>query len=187
VTVLEKVNIAKNEADLDPVEVRRRVAVLKRFRELLRQQRDRFAEYLEVLDKQKNVIESGSADELIAHVELEEKIVSDIFSIQKVIDPLENMYQALLPSKETKGRVPFSASVSSVSSVSIEEKEVPGLKSVLEELKAEAVVRSERNKGLLAKRMEELRLEMKSQRANPYALRRSVYSRETASLVDIKG
>jgi hypothetical protein len=184
VTVLEKVNIKKNETDLDPVEVRRRVAVLKRFRELLRQQRDRFAEYLEVLDKQKNVIENGSADELIAHVELEEKIVSDIFSIQKVIDPLENMYQALLPLKETTGRIPFSVSASSAS---IEEKEVPGLKSALEELKAEAVVRSERNKELLAKRMEELRLEMKSLRANPYVLRRSVYSGETASLVDIKG
>jgi hypothetical protein len=181
VTVLEKVNIEKNETDLDPVEVRRRVAVLRRFRELLRQQRDRFAQYLEVLDKQKNVIESGSADELIAHVELEEKIVSDIFSIQKVIDPLENMYQTLLPSQETKGSLPFSVPAS------IEEKEVPGLKSALEELKAEAVVRSERNRELLAKRMEELRLEMKSLRANPYALRRSVYSGETASLVDIKG
>jgi hypothetical protein len=174
--------IEKNETDLDPVEVRRRVAVLKRFRELLCQQRDRFAQYLEVLDKQKNVIESGSADELIAHVELEEKIVSDIFSIQKVIDPLEDMYQSLLPSKSAKGRVPVSAGA-----VTAEEREVPGLKSILEELKAEAVIRSERNRGLLAKRMEELRLEMKNLRANPYALRRSVFSGETASLVDIRG
>jgi hypothetical protein len=186
VTVLETVNIEKNETDLDPVEVRRRVAVLKRFRELLRQQRDRFAEYLEVLDKQKNVIENGSTDELIAHVELEEKIVSDIFSIQKVIDPLENMYHTLLPSKETKGSLPFLAGTLSADAA-MEEQEVPGLKSALEELKAEAVVRSERNRGLLTKRMEELRLEMKSLRANPYVLRRSVYSGETASLVDIKG
>jgi hypothetical protein len=35
--------------------------------------------------------------------------------------------------------------------------------------------------------MEELRLEMKSLRANPYAVHRSVYAGETASLVDIKG
>jgi hypothetical protein len=176
-------DIKKTETDLDPVEVRRRVAVLKRFRELLRQQRDRFAQYLEVLDKQKDVIESGSADELIAHVELEEKIVSDIFAIQKVIDPLETMYQTLLPPKGAKERIPASAGVSAA----MDEQELPGLKSALEEHKAEAVVRSERNKGLLAKRMEELRLEMKSLRANPYALRRSVYSGETASLVDIKG
>ncbi|MDR2143858.1 MAG: flagellar biosynthesis protein FlgN [Treponema sp.] len=177
-TVLETAN---TKTDLDPVEVRRRVAVLKRFRELLRQQRDRFAEYLEVLDKQKNVIESGSADELIAHVELEEKIVSDIFSIQKVIDPLEDMYQSLLPAKSTKGHIPVLADTVTA------EEEKEGLKSVLEELKAEAVIRSERNRELLAKRMAELRLEMNSIRANPYALRRSVYSGEIASLVDIKG
>jgi hypothetical protein len=179
-TVIERVDVVeKNGADLSPVEVRRRVAVLKRFRELLRQQRDRFAQYLEVLDKQKNVIENGGADELMAHVELEEKIVSDIFSIQKVIDPLEDMYQTLLPSKDAAGHISTVAAV--------EEKEVPGLKSALAELKAEAVISSERNRKLLAKRMEELRLEMKSLRANPYAVRRSVYSGETASLVDIKG
>jgi hypothetical protein len=185
VTVAEKTR-EKTETDPGPVEVRRRVAVLKRFRELLRQQRDRFAQYLEVLDKQKKVIESGSADELMAHVELEEKIVSDIFSIQKVIDPLEDMYQTLLPPKDAKSRMSASGGVLS-DDASMEERELPGLRSALEELKAEAVIRSERNKGLLSKRMEELRLEMKSLRANPYALRRSVYSGETASLVDIKG
>jgi hypothetical protein len=174
----------KTETASGPVEIRRRVAVLKRFRELLRQQRDRFARYLEVLDKQKNVIESGGADELMAHVELEEKIVSDIFSIQKVIDPLEDLYQTLLPSKAVKGHLPAAVLPEGVS---MEEQEVPGLKSALEELKAEALIRSERNRELLAKRMEELRLEMKNLRANPYALRRSVYSGETASLVDIKG
>ncbi|MDR0402084.1 MAG: flagellar protein FlgN [Treponema sp.] len=178
-TTAEKTIIAKNETGPDPVEVQRRVAVLKRFRELLRQQRDRFAQYLEVLDKQKNVIENGSADELIAHVELEEKIVTDIFSIQKVIDPLEDMYRTLLPPRDP---------VSAPGSLSLmEDKELPGLKSALEELKAEAVVRSERNRELLANRMETLRFEMKSLRANPYALRRSVYSAETASLVDIRG
>jgi hypothetical protein len=173
--------VEKNGADPDPVEVQRRVAVLKRFRELLRQQRDRFAQYLEVLDKQKNVIKKGNTDELMAHVELEEKIVSDIFSIQKVIDPLEDMYQTLLPLKDTEGRGSVPAGIA------MEEKELPGLKSALEELKAEAVIRSERNRELLAKRMEELRLEIKSLRANPYALHRSIYSGETASLVDIKG
>jgi hypothetical protein len=177
--VLERTKQHMEKTEADPVEVQRRVAVLKRFRELLRQQRDRFAQYLEVLDKQKNVIESGSADELISHVELEEKIVADIFSIQKVIDPLEDMYRTLLPSKKAEKHIPAGAIM--------EERELPGLKSALEELKAEAVVRSERNRGLLAKRMEGLRLEMKSLRANPYALRRSVYSGETASLVDIKG
>ncbi|MDR1211976.1 MAG: flagellar biosynthesis protein FlgN [Spirochaetaceae bacterium] len=149
-------------------EVSRRVAVLKRFRELLVKQRDRFRDYVAALDKQKDVIEKGSAEELIAHVEFEERIVADIFSIQKVIDPLEDMYRLSFPEKEA---------------------EVPHLKAALEELKTEAVVRSERNKELLSRRMAEIRSEIKNLKANPYAAsRRSAYTVSgTASLVDIKG
>ncbi|MDR2184055.1 MAG: flagellar protein FlgN [Treponema sp.] len=155
-------------AEIAPEEVLRRVAVLKRFRELLTQQRDRFHAYLEVLDKQKDIIEKGSAEALISHVEMEEKIVADIFSIQKVIDPLEDMYRTAYPEKDAG--------------------DVPGLKAVLEELKTEAVVRSERNKELLSRRMAEIRLELKALRGNPYAARPSVYaSGGSASLIDLKG
>ena len=167
--------------DLTPEELQRRTAVLRRFRELLSQQRDRFARYLEVLDKQKDVIESGSADDLIAHIELEEKIVADIFAIQKVIDPLENMYQTLTAGNFDRGRAAAGKAATS------EEKELPGLKAALEELKAEAVIRSDRNRELLAKRMEEIRSEIKSLRSNPYTARRSVYSGNDPSLVDISG
>jgi hypothetical protein len=156
------------QTEISSDELSRRVAVLKRFRELLVRQRDRFRDYLEALDKQKDVIENGSAEALIAHVEFEEQIVADIFSIQKVINPLEDMYRTSFPEKEA---------------------EVPALKAALEELKAEAIVRSGRNKELLSKRMAEIRSEIKSLRANPYAAsRRTAYSvSETAALVDIKG
>ncbi|QQO09727.1 flagellar export chaperone FlgN [Breznakiella homolactica] len=157
----------KTKQEISPEELVRRVAIVKRFRELLIQQRDRFREYLEVLDKQKDVIEEGKAEDLIAHVELEEKIVADIFSIQKVIDPLEDMYRASYPDRES---------------------EVPNLKAALEELKEEAVVRSERNRELLSKRMAEIRSEIKALRGNPYAARRPVYGgSDSASLIDIKG
>ncbi|MDR1142705.1 MAG: flagellar biosynthesis protein FlgN [Spirochaetaceae bacterium] len=165
---------------LSPGEVERRVAILKRFRELLSQQRDRFRQYLDVLDRQKDVIRDGSADDLVVHVELEEKIVGDIFAIQKVIDPLEAMYQTAFP-------LPDRAFGGEVSAAPSEIREVPTLRAALEELKAEAVIRSNRNRDLLAKRMEELRQEMKILRANPYAIHRSVYSRETAALLDIQG
>jgi sugar-specific transcriptional regulator TrmB len=156
------------QTEISPDELSRRVAVLKRFRELLTKQRDRFRDYLAALDKQKDVIENGSAEDLITHVELEEQIVADIFSIQKVINPLEDMYRSSFPEKEA---------------------EVPRLKAALEELKAEAIVRSERNKELLSKRMAEIRSEIKNLRTNPYAAsRRSSYaSSGTASLVDLKG
>jgi hypothetical protein len=158
-------------AEISAEEVQRRAAVLRRFRELLSQQRDRFARYLEVLDVQKDMIENGSAADLAAHVELEEQILTDIFAIQKVIDPLETMYRTLSPADAAQTG----------------EQEVPSLKAALENLKTEAAVRAERNKNLLSRRMDELRQELKTLRANPYAARRSVYGAETPSLVDISG
>jgi hypothetical protein len=155
------------ERELSSEEVAQRVAILKRFRELLVQQRDRFHDYLVVLDKQKDVIEKGDAEALVSHVELEEKIVADIFAIQKVVDPLEDLYKSAYPERES---------------------EVPKLKAALEELKAEAVERAERNKDLLSRRMEELRTEIKTLRNNPFAARRSVYADSgEAALVDLKG
>lgn len=157
----------RQDIPLTEEEVAHRVAVLKRFRELLVEQRNRFQEYLVVLDKQKDVIETGDADALLSHVELEEKIVSDIFSIQKVLDPLEDLYRASFPERET---------------------EVPKLKEALEELKNEAVQRSQRNKNLLSEQMDKLRNEIKTLRNNPFAARRSVYDNSgAASILDIKG
>ncbi len=154
-------------AELSPEEVEHRVAVLKRFRELLVRQRDRFRDYLDVLDKQKDVIERGDAEALNAHVEIEESIVSEIFTIQKVIDPLEDLYRKAYPGREA---------------------DVPKLKQALDELKAEAVVRSKRNQELLSRQMEGVRREIRTLRSNPFASRRSVYADSgQASLVDIEG
>ena len=161
---------SETKTEISSAELERRVAILKRFRELLSQQRNHFREYLEVLDKQKDVIEKGNPDDLIVHVELEEKIIGDIFAIQKVIDPLETMYQAAI-AEALPGEV----------------REVPSLRAALDELRSEAIVRSSRNRDLLAKRMEELRQEMKTLRANPYAIHRSAFSQQSATLVDIKG
>jgi hypothetical protein len=167
---------------IGPEELAQRVAILKRFRTLLTQQRDRFRVYLEALDKQKDIIEKGDPGELLAHVELEEKIVADIFSIQKVIDPLEEMYQAALSG--------FEPSRAAAQNSLHPSDDVPGLKAALEDLKQEAVIRSGRNKELLSRRMVELRAEIKSLRSNPYvaSARRSSFSDAgSASLVDISG
>jgi len=163
---------------ISPDELAQRVAILRRFKILLAQQRDRFRAYLEILDKQQEIIESGGTDELLAHVDLEEKIVADIFSIQKVIDPLEEMYHAVVSGN------------SSVQPAVHADDEVPSLKAALEDLKSEAVIRSSRNKELLSRRMVELRQEIKTLRNNPYtqAVRGSGYgSSQTATLVDIQG
>jgi hypothetical protein len=170
------------QSELSPAELTQRVSILKRFKILLSQQRERFHSYLDLLDKQQNVIESGSAEDLLTYVEIEEKIVADIFSIQKVIDPLEEMYNTVVfernPSK-SPAKIDNSGS----------QEEVPTLKASLEKLKSEAVIRSTKNKELLSKRMLELREEIKTLRNNPYAASgRSAYSNSNkASLVDIHG
>ena len=160
---------AVTETALSKGEIAQRVAVVRRFKELLIEQRERFRSYLAVLDKQQTLIGSGSADEILSHVELEEKIVSDIFSIQKVIDPLENMYRTALPYFPSD--------------------DVPVIKASLEDLKTQAIARSERNRNLLSDRMAEVRTEITALRNNPLTLnaRRSSLQVNTASLVDIKG
>jgi len=169
-------------AAISPGELKQRVEVVKRFKELLKAQRDRFSVYLETLDRQREVIERGSTDDLLRHVELEEKIVSDIFSMQKVIDPLEKMYHSAkieTPRAPAQGKEPNSVNLS-------DGEEVSGLKTALDGLKAEAIVRSERNRELLTKRMAELRSEIKSLKGNPYA-KRPNDSAVTPTQIDIRG
>ncbi|MDR1637312.1 MAG: flagellar protein FlgN [Treponema sp.] len=157
-------------------ELSQRVAVLRRFRDLLTEQRDRFRSYLEALDRQRQVIETGTTEELIAHVELEEKIVTDIFSIQKVIDPLDKMYRAVYPGK---AGISGHAAGDDVSDVS-------GIKSALEELKKEAIVRSGKNRDLLSRRMAAIRSEITALRRNPY-LKSPRSAAPAPTLVDISG
>jgi len=180
----------KKSEEISATELSQRVAVIKRFKELLKTQRDRFQTYLEALDKQKDVIQSGTTDDLLRHVELEEKIVADIFSIQKVIDPLEEMYQSVRVKSPAKkgGSKPVekvSSDRMSVDRMSGDE-EVISLKEALDGLKAEAVVRSQRNRDLLAKRMAELRSEINSLKGKSYA-RRKFESNTGPSYIDIKG
>ena len=158
---------------ISQAELKQRVAVVKRFKELLKAQRDRFRTYLDTLDSQKDLIEQGSADDLLRHVEMEEKIVEDIFSIQKVIDPLEKMYHSAKMEAPAKGKPS-------------EQEEVSGLKQALDGLKAEAVVRSGRNRELLTKRMAELRSEIKTLRSNAYGRRPNINT-VTPTQIDIRG
>jgi hypothetical protein len=172
----KQVREASPAGSISGEELSQRVAILRRFRALLAEQRDRFRVYLEALDKQQQVIESGTAEELIAHVELEEKIVTDIFSIQKVIDPLEEMYRAIYSGFTDVKAGPAAA-----------EDDVSGLKSALEELQNEAVLRSGRNRDLLSRRMDEIRSEIKALRSNPYLKQQRSTFAPTPSLLDISG
>ncbi|GHV19483.1 hypothetical protein FACS189494_01210 [Spirochaetia bacterium] len=147
-------------------EINERVAILKRFRSLLLEQKSRFVTYLDVLDKQKTQIEEGSGD-LEGHIELEEKLVSDILSIQKTITPMQPLYKAAW-----KGGAP----------------EITEITRTLETLKAETARRAAENKNLLQQRMTELKQELKTLAANPFKKRRPVYGDNAQPmLIDIKG
>jgi len=184
VSTAKPVSNKKKSGEISDAELSQRVAVIKRFKELLKTQRDRFQTYLEALDKQKDVIQSGTTDDLLRHVELEEKIVADIFSIQKVIDPLEEMYQSVRVKSPAKGGSKPTKKASS-DKMSGEE-EVISLKEALDGLKAEALIRSQRNRELLAKRMAELRSEINSLKSKSYA-RRKFEGNTGPSFIDIKG
>jgi hypothetical protein len=151
-----------------------RIAALKRFREMLQAQRDRFREYLALLDKQQDVIVKGDTEALLSYVDLEEHILKDIFNIQKVIDPLERLYRDLAASggaADTAGPA-----------------EAEGLKAAVERLRNEAAANAERNRNLLSGRMAEIRSEIKDLRGNPYAARRSIYADSGAALmIDVEG
>ena len=68
-------------------ELEERVALLKKFRSLLQEQRDKFREYLNVLEKQENSITTENADALLAHVNGylgEEKLYLFLDEVQNV-------------------------------------------------------------------------------------------------------
>jgi hypothetical protein len=123
-----------------------KVAVLKRLREMLVRQREKFSSYLQLLEKEEESIRRGDSDRLIAQVELERSIIADIFTLKKVITPLETLYQAAYPETEST---------------------IPRLKATLEAMSSEVVAHNARNRALLRDRMEELRKEIGSLRAWP--------------------
>lgn len=148
-------------------ELQKRVAMLRRLRELLLDQRGKFENYLSVLDHERGDIETGDVDRLVAHVEIEEGIVSEIFAFQKAIDPLEDMMRAALPPGDSGWG------------------EVGGLKDSLQELKGEVLRRNAENRELLRARMEVIRSQVLALR-KPLAGRRSLYAeRDSGALVDL--
>jgi hypothetical protein len=156
-------------SSLSANEINDRVSVLRRFKELLLEQRQRLYSYIEILDKQKDVIEKGKTEDLLAHVELEESVVAGIVSLQKAIEPMRSVYEFAAAAGDTGNGI-------------------PELNLTLENLKIEAARRAENNKVLLQQRMEQVRDELKNLRSNPYAKRKSIYSGDqSATLLDISG
>jgi DNA-binding FadR family transcriptional regulator len=139
-----------------------KVAILKRLREMLQRQREKFHGYLALLEQEESSITSGDAESLLAQVEMEKSIIADIFSLKKVIEPLETLYQAAYPRTEQT---------------------VPRLKATLEKMSEQVIAHNEKNRALLRERMDDLRVEIASLRAWPRVS--SSFSQAAPGLVDI--
>ena len=145
-------------------DVDRRVALLKRLKSTLLEQREKFRSYMRVLDAEKVSIEDDKVETLRAQVELEENLVAEIQSFQKVIDPLEAVWKQ---------------------SYAVDDHEVAELKQSLANLKTQVLEKNQMNRTLLSSRMaylqnEILRLRPTVRGRNPYTGQRAV-----STLVDI--
>ncbi|MGI5056439.1 flagellar biosynthesis protein FlgN [Treponema socranskii] len=151
-------------------EIDERVAVLKRFKTLLVQQRDKFREYLSVLEKQQTSIEEENTDALIAHTELEQQVVSNIAGLQKVIVPMAEMYSAIrssAPANETLA--------------------LESIQKDLAHLQSQVLAQNEKNRSMLRVHIANIQSQMERIK-NPYRGSRSVYAQKQSvgSFVEVQ-
>ena len=157
--------------NLDQRELDERVAILRRFRYLLEQQRDKFQEYLRILELQEGEINADNADAIIAHADLGNQIVKNIGSLQKIIVPMQKLYEKSHASTyNPEDIVP-----------------VTKIQDDLVALRAQVVSQNIKNQQLLRVRMLDIRRNMDGMK-NPYRSHRSVYARQDdgGSLVHVE-
>jgi hypothetical protein len=148
---------------LDKNIVEERVFVLKRLREMLMAQRDKFRKYLDLLEKEETAIMAEDTEKIEVHIKVEHSVLKEIFAFQKVIEPLEEMYRVSFPEKE---------------------KTIPRLKNSLDVLKEKVLVRNEKNRNLLKEKITFLRQEIREIKKNHKT--ESPYSKiSRPSIIDI--
>lgn len=146
-------------------ELDERVAILHRFRKLLQEQRNKFQEYLNVLEKQKESISEEDPEKILAHTELEQQVVKNIVNLQKVIVPVSKMYTSSSPLSQTE-----------------EDREISRIQNDLSDLQDKVLKQNEINRDLLRIHIEQIRAQI-SNFKNPYKNNRSVYANQPASKV----
>ena len=139
------------------------VAVLRKLRDMLSRQRQKLGEYLRLLECEGDSIEQGDSERLLALVGTEKSLIADIFTLKKVIAPLESLYQACYPAGT--------------------ERTVPELQGLLETMGTEIITRNAANRARLRERMEEVKGEITGLRTWPRTA--SPFAPVTPNLIDI--
>ncbi|MEE0886597.1 MAG: flagellar biosynthesis protein FlgN [Treponema sp.] len=145
-------------AELTDEELNERVAILRRFRTLLEQQRSKFQEYLNVLEKQENAISTEDTNAIINHAELEQQVVAGIKNLQKVIVPMSEMYKSSAKNANSES-----------------DKSVESIQNELEKLQDKVLEQNQKNRELLKKHLVQIRSQIENFK-NPYRKNRSVYA-----------
>ena len=137
--------------ELSNQELEERVAILKRLRFLLEQQRSKFKEYLTVLEKQQNSIDKEDSEALIKHSELEQQIVKNISNLQKVIIPMNKMY----------------STINGSSAKTQNDSEIEKIQNELSDLQSKVLRQNEINRDLLRVHIENIKRQINNFK-NPY-------------------
>ncbi len=145
-------------AELTDEELNERVAILRRFRILLEQQRSKFQEYLNVLEKQEGAISKEDTNAIISHAELEQQVVAGIKNLQKVIVPMSEIYKS-----------------SAQNATSENDKFVESIQNELEKLQDKVLAQNQKNRELLKKHLVQIRSQIENFK-NPYKKNRSIYA-----------
>ena len=131
--------------ELTDREVNERIAILKRFKTLLEQQRNKFREYLKILENQQNSIAQEDPESLFTHTVLEQQVVQNIVTLQKVIDPMNSLYRQFNSIAEDK-----------------DDHVLSDLKNDLTNLQEKVLVQNKKNRDLLRTHLSQIRRQLES-------------------------
>ncbi len=158
-------------AEITHEELLERIALLRKFKSVLEQQRNKFKEYLSVLEKQQNSIESENPETILAHTELEQQVVKNISNLQKVIVPMSKMYKSLGVSQNQMPEI----------------EHIQNIQKDLADLQNKVLVQNQINRDLLRVHINQIKTQIQNFN-NPYKNARSVYAQteRVASLVQVE-
>ena len=149
-------------AEISQEELNERVAILRRFRTLLEQQRGKFREYLTVLEKQQDSISSENTEALLAHTELEQQVVKNIINLQKVVVPMRQMYNSVSAGE---------------AAASDDQKTIESLQQDLTNLQERVLAQNKINRELLKVHIGQIKIQLAGLK-NPYKNLHSVYAQK---------
>ncbi|MCH5294892.1 MAG: flagellar biosynthesis protein FlgN [Treponema sp.] len=146
------------ESNLTQQELDERVAILRKYKDLLRQQRDKFQAYLRVLESQEKSIHKEDGESVEAHTMFAERLIGSIKELQKAIIPMQGLY-------DTSPAADDDADGNSVEK----------LKRDLNDLRNRAISQNDKNRALLRTQIEQITDQL-SKFKNPYSSVHSIYA-----------